>query len=294
MHTEHLDRVREKVLLLDENTNKSSGKYLVTRLFSRLTQSPDWIAHGVLDSVVDSFFPFIAQINKEVDEIEKFLYSDPDCSDDAVKVSSTESKPSSDSTLDSVDEKKDDASMTSYDEKPPLSPVRSQHVKTAMFRSSPLPISLYIRRARRFLKSKLSKTSTETGVGEPWISQQANPATRTVYRMVKIRRLVTSLTRLLSTKADLIRQIRKRLVIRGDWSLDSDPELYIHLGDILGQSPLFLIKRHSKFVPQITSCLSSRVSLTTSDCWPNHTQYTTLNCISGRSKLEAATMPSLS
>ena len=260
-----------------------------------LTQSPDWIAHGVLDSVVDSFFPFIAQINKEVDEIEKFLYSDPDCSDDAVKVNSTEPKSSSDSTLDNVDEKKDDTSMTTCDEKPPLSPVRSQqHVKTTMFRASPLPISLYIRRARRFLKSKLSKTSTETGVGEPWISQQANPATRTVYRMVRIRRLVTSLTRLLSTKADLIRQIRKRLVTRGDWTLDSDPELYIHLGDILGQSPPFLIKLHSKSVPQITSCLSSRVLLTTNDCWPNHTQYTTLNCISGRSRLEEVTMPSLS
>jgi magnesium transporter len=190
---------------------------------------------------VDSFFPFVAQINKEVDEIERSLYSDFD-NPDAVKVGATEPKPSSDSTLDIVDEKNDDSSITTYDEKPSLSPVISQqHVKTTMFRASPLPISLYIRRARRFLKSKLFKTSTEAGVGEPWISQQANPATRTVYRMAKIRRLVTSLTRLLSTKADLIGQIRKRLVARGEWSLDSDPELYIHLGDIIGQSPPFLI-----------------------------------------------------
>jgi hypothetical protein len=29
-HIEHLDRVREKVLLLDENTNRSSGKDFVT------------------------------------------------------------------------------------------------------------------------------------------------------------------------------------------------------------------------------------------------------------------------
>ena len=243
---------------------------------------------------MDSFFPFVAQIDKEVDEIEKFLYSDLDSTDDVVKVSSTELKPSSDSTLDVVDEKKDDISVTTYDEKPPLSPVRSQHVKTAMFRASPLPISLYIRRVRRFIKSKLFKTSTETGVGEPWTSQQANPATRTVYKMVKIRRLVASLTRLLSTKADLIGQIRKRLITRGEWSLDSDPELYIHLGDILGQSPPFLIKHHSKFAPQITSYLCSRVSLTMNGCRPNHTQYTTLSCISGRSRLEAATAPLLS
>ena len=216
---------------------------------------------------MDSFFPFIAQIDKEVDEIEKFLYSDLDDSDGAVKVNSAEPKPSNDSILDIVDEKKDEISVTTYDEKPPLSPVRSQHrVKTATFRASPLPISLYIRRARRFFKSKLSKTSTETGIGEPWLSQQANPAIRTAYRMVKIRRLVTSLTRLLSTKADLIGQIRKRLITRGEWTLDSDPELYIHLGDTLGQSPSFLIKYHSKFASQITYCLCSRVSLTTNGC----------------------------
>lgn len=30
VHIEHLDRVREKVLFLDENTNRSSGKDLIT------------------------------------------------------------------------------------------------------------------------------------------------------------------------------------------------------------------------------------------------------------------------
>lgn len=238
----------------------------------------------------------MAQIDKEVDEIEKFLYSDSDDSEDATKVGSTRSKLPSESTLDPVDEKKVDTSSSIYDEKSSLSPVKTQQrVKTAMFRVSPLPISLYIRRARRFLKSKLFKTSKGTGVGEPWISQQANPATRTVYRMVKIRRLVTSLTRLLSTKADLIGQIRKRLITRGEWSLDSDPELYIHLGDILGQLPLLPTKRHYKPVPQITSCLYSRVLLTTKGCWPSHTQYTTLSSISEPSKpKETLTMPSSS
>lgn len=212
-----------------------------------LIRCPDWIAHGILDSVVDSFFPFVAQIDKEVGQIDKFLHSDPDDPDGATKVSSTKPIPSSDSTLDAIDEKNDDTSTSVHDEKPPLSPMKpQQHVKTAMFRASPLPISLYIRRARRFLKSRLFKTSTGTGVGEPWVPQQSNPATRTVYRMVKIRRLVTSLTRLLSTKADLIRQIRKRLIARGEWSLGGDPELYIHLGDILGQSRAHPSKRYSE------------------------------------------------
>ncbi|KAF9651936.1 hypothetical protein BDM02DRAFT_3110074 [Thelephora ganbajun] len=218
--SEHIDRVREKVLLVGENTKKSPG----------------WIAHGILDSVVDSFFPFVAQIDKEVEQMEKLLYSDSDDPKDAAKASSTEPKPSSDPASDSVNEKGDDTPPSPHDEKPPLSPSEpQQHVKTAMFQVTPLPISLYIRRARRFLKSIFSKTPTGTDVGEPRRSQQANAATRTVYKMVKTRRLVTSLTRLLSTKADVIGQIRKRLLTRGEWSLDSDPELYIHLGDILGQ-----------------------------------------------------------
>lgn len=195
----------------------------------------DWIAHGILDSVVDSFFPFIAQIDKEVDQVEKFLYSDPENSENVAKANRTKRKRPSESTSDSgdekVDEKGDDASMVVYDEKPSTIPL--QRVKTAKFKPSPVPISLHIRRARKFLRSLFFKTTTVPGVGEPHAAQ-VNPATLTVYRMAKIRRLVTSLTRLLSTKTELIAQIRKRLVTRGEWSLDSDPELYVHLGDILG------------------------------------------------------------
>ena len=207
----------------------------------------------------------MAQVDKEVDQIDKFLHSDPDDSEGAAKVGHPQPKSSNDSdavgekggdtdekkggiSTSVYDEGKDSASMSASDEKPPPSPVKpQQRVKTAVFRASPLPLSLYFRRARRFLKSKVLKTSTGTGVGEPWMPQQTNPAARTVYRMVRIRRLVTSLTRLLSTKADLIRQIRKRLVTRGEWSLDSDPELYIHLGDILGQSPLRANERYSEY-----------------------------------------------
>lgn len=216
--SEHLDRVREKVLLLDENKNISS----------------DWIAHGILDSVVDSCFPFLAQIEKEVDQVEKYLYSGADVTDRGVNPSPTKPKPPRDSTLDPIGEKGEGTSISTYEEKHPSSPVKSQQrVKTAKFRVSPLPISLHIRRARRFLKSLFSRTPTMAGVGEPWMEEQVNPAARTVFRMAKIRRLVTSLTRLLSTKAELIGQIRKRLAIRGEWSLDSDPELYTHMGDIL-------------------------------------------------------------
>ena len=178
----------------------------------------------------------MAQIEKEVDQVEKYLYSDPEVPESDAKASLSKLRASSDSTLNPVEEKGDDTSISPDDEKPTLPIAKpQQRVKTAKFRASPLPISIHIRRAKRFLKSLFSRTPVVTGVGEPLVAQRISPATRTVYRMAKIRRLVTSLARLLSTKADLIGQIRKRLVTGGEWSLNSDPELYIHMGDILGQ-----------------------------------------------------------
>ncbi|OBZ79405.1 Magnesium transporter ALR1 [Grifola frondosa] len=56
---EHVDRVRNKILLLGETVNMSS----------------DWIAHGIMDSIVDSFFPFLEGIEKEVTEIENLVFS---------------------------------------------------------------------------------------------------------------------------------------------------------------------------------------------------------------------------
>jgi magnesium transporter len=194
--------------------------------------------------------------------VEKYLYSHPEVSESDAKANTAKPKPSSESTLDPIDEKGDDTSIGSDDEKPSLSILKpQQRVKTAKFRVSPLPISIHIRRARRFIKSLFFKNSAVTGIGEPLMAQRISPATRTVYRMAKIRRLVTSLTRLLSTKADLIGQIRKRLATKAEWSLNSDPELYIHMGDILGQHCSYTNKRcseswHSR--PHLVSTTDSR------------------------------------
>jgi magnesium transporter len=177
----------------------------------------------------------MAQIDKEVDQIERALFSGPDVSEDVAKSVPAKPKLSIDSASSPIDEKGVEISTSVCDEESLYLAKPQQRVKTAKFQASPLPVSVYIRRARRFIKSLFSKSSAVPGVGEPWTTQRVNPATRTVYKMAKMRRLVTSLARLLSTKADLIGQIRKRLVTRGEWSLDSDRELYIHMGDILGQ-----------------------------------------------------------
>ncbi|KAG6890374.1 hypothetical protein C0992_001964 [Termitomyces sp. T32_za158] len=53
-YSEHTDRIRNRIILLQEVINMTS----------------DWIAHGILDSIVDSFFPLLEEIEREVAAIE--------------------------------------------------------------------------------------------------------------------------------------------------------------------------------------------------------------------------------
>ncbi|THH34176.1 hypothetical protein EUX98_g119 [Antrodiella citrinella] len=47
----------------------------VQKLDDPATMSPDWIAHGIMDSIVDSFFPFLEDIEKEVAAIESLVFT---------------------------------------------------------------------------------------------------------------------------------------------------------------------------------------------------------------------------
>ncbi|KAI0032743.1 hypothetical protein K488DRAFT_49194 [Vararia minispora EC-137] len=58
-HVYHVERVRNKVYDLDNAVSMSSA----------------WIAHGLIDSIVDSFFPVLEHIEIEAAEIEKFYFS---------------------------------------------------------------------------------------------------------------------------------------------------------------------------------------------------------------------------
>lgn len=58
--SEHIERVRNRIVLSEEAVNMSS----------------DWIAHGILDSIVDSFFPLLKEIEKEVTAIDDLVFLD--------------------------------------------------------------------------------------------------------------------------------------------------------------------------------------------------------------------------
>lgn len=115
--------------------------------------------------------------------------------------------------------------------------VRRNSAQTRFSFPRPTP-SLILRRLKRAIQSlsvSISLTITTTIQRTP-----VNSTTMTLRRMARTRRLVTSLTRLLATKSEVVAQIRKRLLMAGHSGLgngagkDDDIEVAIYMGDVQG------------------------------------------------------------
>jgi magnesium transporter len=80
------------------------------------------------------------------------------------------------------------------------------------------------------LRSRFSRESND----------HPSPTTATLRRIARTRRLVTSLTRLLATKSEVMTQIRKRLLtsnssgLRNNSSKEEDVDVAIYMGDVQG------------------------------------------------------------
>lgn len=192
----HMDSVRRKVLQLE----------------GTMPMGSDWIAHGLMDSIVDAFFPILKDIQKEVLLVEDFVSrldenngDDDDGDTFAPSASRADVVASKDATLVS-----NETQIEEKDEKHPYDG-GSQGVAK---------------------KNKASSASWAKRLARLW--KRARPGKRTnstldrdvkrLRQMTVTRRLVTTLGRLLSAKLEVIAQIRKRL--------DGQGEVAIYLGDV--------------------------------------------------------------
>ncbi|KAJ7169842.1 hypothetical protein C8R46DRAFT_897196 [Mycena filopes] len=190
---DHLDRVRNRIMLLDKVVNMSSG----------------WIAHGILDSIVDSFFPFLQGLEREVMAIEDIVFSG--------------------------------ASSTRVVE-PVNFTIESGSKDTEKTSSQTWPLALSEKNVARLAPPRthftLSWPPRNFGIWR--YCQTASPAppsrsptASTLHRMARARRLMTSLSRLLATKSEVVAQLRKRLLTASDDKGDADrAEVAIYLGDV--------------------------------------------------------------
>lgn len=205
--SEHIEKVRNRVQLLQDCFNMSS----------------DWIAHGILDSVVDSFFPFLKEIEKQVLAVEALVFS----SNDVSHTSSTNTLVDlihipTDNQCDSNVEKLPDTLSKEMGETPPS---LNRGLSLSRFTQP-----LFFRRLKcRF--QNLWNTFATTREAKTQMT-----TTNTLLRMARARRLVTSLTRLLATKSEVISQIRKRFLIGGRQITypqgNDDLEIAIYMGDV--------------------------------------------------------------
>ena len=179
----------------------------------------DWIAHGIIDSVVDSFFPVLKGITREVEEIEGMVAGlDDDPAVDHSPQSSTEA----------VDRTQTEIAIN------PDTPLLASEKQGVL--------------DEKLQRMGLSGTAQYT---DTWFSRwnytiwrtaeiywesvrrprrhQATPRSRRLQQLVKMtttRRLVTTLARLLHSKSEVVAQIRKRL--------GGQDEVTIYLDDVQG------------------------------------------------------------
>lgn len=136
--------------------------------------------------------------------------------------------------------------------------VPQSSAKTRFSFPRPTP-SLILRRLKRAIQSITVMVTTQLA--------PANSTNTTLRRMARTRRLVTSLTRLLATKSEVVAQIRKRLLMAGHSGLgngagkDDDIEVAIYMGDVQGMttfhtSSISLIKRNRSYFDS-TACTCS-------------------------------------
>ncbi|KAK2461945.1 hypothetical protein APHAL10511_006408 [Amanita phalloides] len=206
--SEHTHRVRNRIHHLED----------------MLTMTSDWIAHGLLDSIVDSFFPYMEQIDEEVIAIDKLVYS----RHNQVSNKAYESPSSLESIGSTLPEKVCDLgraaqnSIGSRDEKVDLGDPGRSLRRTRLFT---LNLSRFFGRLicliskRNFLNENLSQNSKVT-----------------LRRIARARRLVTILNRLLATKSEVIARIQKRLLMHKHFmdggSCQGALDIAMYMGDV--------------------------------------------------------------
>lgn len=191
---------------------------------------PDWIAHGIMDSIVDAFFPFLEGVEKEVVDMEALLASEdvtrdlatvypPSSPPDIPSKSSLEKVVTHDTNekLDSLDENTADI-LKAVERKPQFALPMNWRFHVREIKRSILALHHHFRVV--FKHTPTAKT------------------TSTVHRMARTRRLVTSLTRVLAHKSEVVAQLQKRLLTVGEGGLghgdEHDLDVYVYMGDVQG------------------------------------------------------------
>jgi len=191
-----------------------------------------WIAHGILDSVVDSFFPLVEEIGEQVAAIESAVYNE-------------DSPASTIAPIPLVNSRELQALPVAEKVVPLTSPVDEKHissrdvasVKTAktQFSLPRLTCGLMLWRLRRTLSRLIAFFCLRNKPRPRNIEPSFTLTALGLHRMARTRRLTTSVARVLATKPEVVAGIRKRLLTSDGLATSDDAEVAIYFGDVQGE-----------------------------------------------------------
>jgi len=185
----------------------------------------DWIAHGLLDSVVDSFFPILKEIKHDVAAIETILFGNEELTESSFSGGSG-GFDSERSTGTVAEKELENVSSFSQIEKAEAAPEVGPRFSMPRL-TMPLAFRHLKRRVKYFSQGAFSTSKSR--------NTSMRAATSIAFRrMARMRRLVTSLTRLLASKSEIVSQIRKRYLSNGKVVHNEGVEIAMYMGDVQG------------------------------------------------------------
>jgi magnesium transporter len=217
-------------------------RHCVLSLFRNLMLSLAWIAHGILDSVVDSFFPLVEEIEEHVMAIESVVHNkdNPASTVSPIPLANTQAlrilvageaiPPANAWALRALPAGEKAIAATSLvDEKHTISrDVASVKTTMTQFSLPKLTCGLMLRRWRRAISRFVSFCMRNKSRK---VTPTVTRASFDLYRMARTRQLATSVARVLATKPEVVAGIRKRLLASSD-----DVEVAIYFGDVQGEA----------------------------------------------------------
>ncbi|WWC69892.1 uncharacterized protein I206_103835 [Kwoniella pini CBS 10737] len=206
-----------------EDISKHTKRVIERALnFPNPDHNSDWIAHGIIDSIVDAFFPLIRYVDGEVDDIDSLTIDPTTDPKKTTAVLESEPIPLLDGNTSwnefDLNEKREPSGRSN--EKPSLLPhmwkqplatkskhnirhtIRSKLRLPKMHMTVPLPL-VYFRLF--FLPTSSAVRRKHENVSEAVFDRSTM-----LKRITDMRRLVTGLTRLLGAKGAVIGRLRKR------------------------------------------------------------------------------------
>lgn len=225
---DHTERVRKKLLDLQ----------------ATLVMSSDFVCHGLIDSIVDSFYPVFQNIEREVETIDELIISIG---------ANTDRELQSDRGMGDVTDllrvvhggaaiEKAAADLHKHPSSPTV--VAEKQNEKASSKIMPFNITEPTAVAEPMiarLREVVAKTDRRIGWIVPFRRRRVQPQQTmvTLLRITNTRRLVTQLGRLLAAKSEVVAQLQKRLVhVSGtggdlDWGGNGvNGEIAAYMGDV--------------------------------------------------------------